>query len=492
MFRLTAEAIKGPLLDVGHESGAVAVFEGRVRETNLGRKVTRLEYEAFSELAETEGERIVELAKVRFSIDRAACVHRTGSLGLGETAILVEVASGHRREAFEACAFIVDEIKRSVPIWKKEHYEDGASDWINCSDTSPPPGASISESAFYDRQTRLPELGETGQQALKNARVLVVGAGGLGCPALMYLAAAGVGTLGICEPDRLELGNLHRQVLFQTKDVGRSKAELAAEVLAGLNPFITIQTHLEAVDQENAEHLCTGYDLILDCTDSLESKFLLNDVAVAQQKSLVVGAVYQYEGQIFTVEPGGPCLRCLWPQAPPSGCVGNCAEVGVLGVIPGVLGSLQAAEALKLILGLERKAGALTLVDLLTLSMQNIEVKKNGDCPACGSGEISTGPWWEVHVHTASDLQGYYLVDIREADELRNEPLPIEVDAWRAMSSTSPEEILALDEGPILLVCRSGGRTGNMALAFEEAGIRRVYSLVGGRNGLVQNPNFQS
>jgi adenylyltransferase/sulfurtransferase len=484
MFKLTAQPITGPLLDPTQENGAVVVFEGRVRNTNEGKDVLRLEYEAFSELAEQEGTRILKEASKTFPISEAACVHRTGLLELGEVAIRVEVAARHRKEAFEACMFIVDEAKRSVPIWKKEHYAEGASEWIsNASQT-------LKESEYYDRQMRLPEVGPEGQAKLKNAKVLVVGAGGLGCPALMYLAAAGVGTLGLCEPDVLELGNLHRQVLYGASEVGQSKARLAAEKLRKLNPFIEIHEYPFLLTKHNAATLFEGYDLILDCTDSLETKFLLNDAAVSAGKTLIIAAIYQYEGQLFTVAPGGPCLHCLWPETPPPGCVGTCAEVGVLGVVPGVLGTLQALEAVKIILGLPTNPSALTLVDLLSFEVRQIKVERNESCPSFKGNISQSGPWWEVTAAGPQDLEGFMLVDIREADELETEPLPIEVHAWKPKSSTPPEEILALTEGNILLVCRSGGRTGQMASMFDEAGVKRVYSLVGGRNGLLTNPGF--
>jgi adenylyltransferase/sulfurtransferase len=479
MFRLTAEPITGPLLEADQAAGAVVVFEGRVRNSNEGREVQRLEYEAFSDLAAQEGERILSGASQRFPIRQAACVHRVGMLELGEVAIRVEVAAAHRAKAFEACSWIVDEAKRRVPIWKKEHYVDGESEWISNQLVD------LDENEYYARQIRLPEVGAEGQAKLRAAKVLVVGAGGLGCPALMYLAAAGVGTLGICEPDRLELGNLHRQVIYNARDVGQPKVTLAAEKLRQLNPFIEVREHGAALTAANAAKVCAGYNLILDCTDSLETKFILNDAAVPAGKTLVVAAIYQYEGQLFTVTPGGACLRCLWPEQPSGACVGSCAEVGVLGVVPGVLGALQAAEALKLILGLPANPGFLTLVDLLTLETKRAAVAKRADCQTCGSGQITEGPWWEINATSLEDLKGYTLVDIREAEELQNEPLPIPVDAWRPMSTATPEEILSVSDGPILLICRRGTRTAHMALAFEEAGLQRVYSLAGGRLALL-------
>ncbi|HEY3781497.1 MAG TPA: ThiF family adenylyltransferase [Fimbriimonadaceae bacterium] len=485
MFRLVTEPIQGPLIDPEESSGAVVVFEGRVRNTNEGREVIRLEYEAFDPLATQEANQIIEAVLKRYKVQQIACVHLVGSLELGEVAIRVEVASGHRKEAFKACSAVVDEIKKRVPIWKKEHYVDGESEWLNIQ--APP---TDDEDAFYARQTRLPEVGAEGQAKLKAANVLVVGAGGLGSPALLYLAAAGIGTIGICEAETLEASNLHRQILFAHEEVGQPKSLLASERIQKLNPFITVNEHPFPLTRGNVGELVQQYDIVLDCTDNFETKFLLNDACVGLNKTLIFASVYQYEGQLFVVEPHGPCLRCLWPTQPAAGCVGNCAEVGVLGFVPGVLGTLQAAEAVKRMLGLNTVASSLILIDLVDLNITRISVAKDPACPTCGEGEVDE-LWWEIHPDSLDQLSQFAVVDIREEEELETEPLPIDADVWLPMSSVTPEEILSVSPGNILLVCRSGMRTARMANAFSEAGEKRVYSLAGGLSTLrrLQGPN---
>ena len=338
--------------------------------------VTRLEYEAFAELAEKEGARIVEEAIARFGVTRAACVHRVGSLDLGDVAVWVGVSAAHRDEAFRACRYIIDEVKHRVPIWKKEHYVNGDSGWVNCERCAAPaaherehaapanylhehehehdhdtsPGATPD----YSRQIALREVGAEGQARLRAASVLVVGAGGLGVPVLQYLAGAGVGRLGIVDADRLEPSNLHRQTWYALADCGQEKSTLAAERVRALNPEVRVEAHALRLDAGNADRLAAGHDLILDCSDNFATKFLLNDLALRTRKPVLFASVYQYEGQLQVVrgDEATACLRCVWPEATRDGLVGNCAEAGVLGPVPGVFGSLQALEALKLLLGL--------------------------------------------------------------------------------------------------------------------------------------------
>ncbi|HZH97503.1 MAG TPA: ThiF family adenylyltransferase, partial [Fimbriimonadaceae bacterium] len=348
MFRISRDPITVEGVGEHSAAGAFVTFDGRVRDHNEGQAVLRLEYEAYDELAVSEGERILEEARQRFDVLGIECVHRVGLLEIGDVAVRVGVAAAHRGEAFRACEFVIDEVKRRVPIWKKEYYASGASDWINCHSGE---AAMEAEAAYYARQVRLPDLGQEGQSKLKAARVLVVGAGGLGSSALLYLAASGVGKIGISEDDVLSPSNLHRQVLYNWADVGKPKAALAARRLLALNPFVTAEVHAR-ITTDNALAIFQDYDLVLDCTDNFRSKFLLSDAAVAARKPLVQASIYQYEGQLHVYDPkvNSPCLRCTWPEIPAEDCVGSCAEVGVMGVLPGVFGALQASEAIKLIL----------------------------------------------------------------------------------------------------------------------------------------------
>lgn len=479
MFGIVREPIVGPLLSVEVASGGLVVFEGLVRITNEGRQVEALEYEAFDELAVSEGERILEEARARFPIDSVSCVHRVGMLALGEVAIRVEVASGHRREAFEACEFVVDETKRRVPIWKKEHYVDGATDWLHADGRR-----AITPEAFFARQVRVPEIGSAGQERLGASRVLVVGAGGLGSPALTYLAATGVGTITIVDGDTVEPSNLHRQPLYGWADVGRPKARLAAERLHRLNPFVQINVVAERLTEGNVEELVASHDLVLDGTDNFATKLLLNDVCLANAKPLVVASIHRWDGQIVVVAPQGPCLRCLWPTPPPDGCVGTCADDGVLGAVPGVFGSLQAIEAVKSLVEMPTTAGSVVLFDLRTLSTESFRLPKDPACPSCGAEPKS---WRELRraegeVLPTDAREDYLLVDIREPDEVAEQAIP---GAFLMPLSVFDANALPHAE-QVLLVCRSGARSGKLMRRLRDAGDPRFFTLVGGLGALAR------
>lgn len=486
MFRIVRETIVGPLIESDVADGGLVVFEGRVRVTNDGQTVEALEYEAYDELAVAEGERILREALSRFPIRAVACVHRVGKLALGEVAIRVEVTAGHRREAFEACEFVVDETKRRVPIWKKEHYASGATDWLHADGRK-----AVTPSALYDRQLRVPEIGQAGQAKLGHARVLVVGAGGLGSPALTYLAAAGVGRLTILEPDRVEPSNLHRQPLYGWSDVGAAKARLAAERLRKLNPFVEVEAVSERLTPQNAERWIEDHDLVIDGTDNFKTKFLLNDACVRAGKPLVMASVHRWEGQIAVLAPEGPCLRCLWPEPPPDGCVGTCADDGVVGVVPGILGSLQALEAIKWILGVASPSGDWVLVDLRNLETQRIGIPRRPDCPTCGqpsdeatASHLMNSPETPYEVFPGSPLEGYLIVDIRESHEVESEPLPLPEVLTMPMSMFDLDAPELAEAERILLVCHAGVRSDHLAVALRQNGDGRYFTLVGGLLGL--------
>jgi len=236
----------------------------------------------------------------------------------------------------------------------------------------------------YARHLVLREIGGPGQQALKAARVLIVGLGGLGSPAALYLAAAGVGRLGLVDPDHVSLSNLQRQVLYATADVGRPKAEAAAERLAALNPDIALAPHPVAVTADNVRALVAGYDLVLDGTDNFETRFLVADACVAERRTLVSGAIGRWTGQVGVFE-GRPCYRCLAPEAPPD--VETCAAVGVIGALAGVVGALMAVETVKLIAGAGQSlAGRLLIYDALAGETRTVRVGADPACPTCGGG----------------------------------------------------------------------------------------------------------
>ncbi len=463
------------------DAGGFAMFEGRVRDLNEGRRVTALEYEAFEALATAEGSRIVTAALSRHGAVAGRCVHRLGHLGVGDVAVWVGVAAAHRGEAFAACREIIDAIKHRLPIWKKEHYEDGSSGWVNCAH------AGHAAAPFdYSRQHALPEVGDAGMARLAAAHVLVVGAGGLGCAVLASLAGAGVGTLTIVDPDRVEASNLHRQPLYAIADVGRSKAEAAAARLAAYNPGLSLRPVAQRLDAPLAAELVAAADVVVDCTDNFAAKFLVNDAAMRAHVPAVLASVYQYEGQLQVVRADreGSCLRCQWPEPARDGLVGNCAQAGVLGPVPAVLGQMQAMEVLKLLLDLPGQVqDELILVDLLAQDVRRLAAPRNPDC-AGRCVRVDARPA-AVDVDVALPLAaaaaaGYRIVDIREPMECEFEPMPV------AGHETVPLGRL-LDGGlqvdaarPCLLVCAHGVRSRAAAEFLRARGHANVWSLRGG------------
>jgi molybdopterin/thiamine biosynthesis adenylyltransferase/molybdopterin synthase catalytic subunit/rhodanese-related sulfurtransferase len=514
---LDTAALQRELRDLS--CGGFAAFEGWVRDHNEGLAVTRLEYEAFAELAEKEGARIVEEARLKFGVARAACVHRLGALPLGEVAVWVGVSAAHRDEAFRACRFIIDEVKHRLPIWKKEHYVNGDSGWVNCERCAAVvPGTNSRNSGHepashhahahselrelvpgttapdYSRQMALREVGAAGQDKLRRASVLVVGAGGLGVPVLQYLTGAGVGRLGIVDADRLEPSNLHRQTWYALADCGQSKAALAAQRVQALNPEVHVTPHAVRLDQDNANQLAAGYDLILDCSDNFSTKFLLNDLALRLAKPVLFASVYQYEGQLQLVrgDDASPCLRCVWPEATRDGLVGNCAEAGVLGPVPGVFGSLQALEALKLLLGLEGLgANEMLIFDLVTLHTQRLRAKRAADCAAhLRAGQPTASPTasepLEAQFSTLAEAQrqGYTLVDVRDPQERNQEPLPAEPSLHLPMPKMLAEAAGLELDARYLLICATGKRSAAAAALLRSQGFRACLSLRGGLKAL--------
>src|SRR5688572_14058725 len=244
----------------------------------------------------------------------------------------------------------------------------------------------------YARQIKLPEIGAAGQDKLRASSVLIIGAGGLGSPSALYLAAAGIGRIGLVDFDRVDVTNLHRQILYGTSDVGVPKLEAAAVRLRDLNPDVRVETHDARLTSENALELIAQYDIVVDGTDNFATRYLVNDACVLLGKPNVYGSIFRFDGQasVFCTAEG-PCYRCLYPEPPPPGMVPSCAEGGVLGVLPGLIGTLQATEAIKLILGVgEPLIGRLTLVDALGAQWRTVKVRRNPKCPACGTRELQT------------------------------------------------------------------------------------------------------
>ena len=353
--------------------------------------------------------------------------------------------------------------------------------------------------ARYSRHLALREIGAAGQERLKAARVLVIGAGGLGSPAALYLAAGGIGTLGIVDCDRVDVSNLQRQVLYDTDDVGRSKAQAARERLQALNPGIEIVAHDVELRAASVSGIFARYDVVLDGTDRFATRYLANDACVLLRKPLVSAAIHRFEGQAMTYVPDrGPCYRCLFPEPPADGLVPNCAEAGVLGVLPGVMGTIQATEAIKLIVGAgEPLIGRLLTYDALSMRFGEFRFERRRDCAVCGDRPTITAPQdigamcsaqtlAEIRRISAPELRRMLsvdeatsvVVDVREPREFAVGHLPGAINIPVAEMQQRLDEIP--DAGLRVFVCRSGARSLSAAGIAAMAGVDRIAHLEGG------------
>jgi adenylyltransferase/sulfurtransferase len=348
----------------------------------------------------------------------------------------------------------------------------------------------------YSRHLLIPEVGLAGQQRLAAARVLVIGAGGLGSPVLAYLAAAGVGRLIVIDDDTVDLTNLQRQILYDTADVGAPKAERAAERLRALNPQVAVDALRARFDASNARELVRLADLVVDASDTFETRYLVNDACVLEGKRDVSGSIFRFDGQLSVFgAPGGPCYRCLYPEPPPEHLVPSCSEGGVLGVLAGIIGSFQAAEALKLILGIgEPLIGRLLLVDALDARVRDVRIVRDPACALCGDApsitDVGSPARREPPARTVPDLDldgldaalanGAVILDVREPHERALGEVPGAV----AIPATALEARLhELDTARTYVVaCRIGAKSRWAAQRLKEAGFGRVYHL---RDGLL-------
>jgi sulfur-carrier protein adenylyltransferase/sulfurtransferase len=354
----------------------------------------------------------------------------------------------------------------------------------------------------YSRHLIMPEVGMEGQQKLKAARVLCIGAGGLGSPLVLYLAAAGVGTLGIVDFDVVDYTNLQRQIIHSTADVGRKKLDSAAEKLEGINPLVNIRKFETRLSSENALALFKEFDIIADGTDNFPTRYLVNDACVLTGKPNVYGSIFRFEGQasVFAMEEG-PCYRCLYPEPPPPGLVPSCAEGGVLGILPGLVGVIQATETIKLILGQgESLIGRLLLVDALGMKFRELKLRKNPDCPACGAhptitrlidynefcgirGEekpVEAGVP-EIQVEELKRRldagEDVFVLDVREPHEYQI----CNINGYLIPLGDLPKRVHELDSSrEIVAHCRSGVRSAKAVNFLRQTGFTKVHNLAGG------------
>ncbi|WP_273886595.1 molybdopterin-synthase adenylyltransferase MoeB [Rubrobacter naiadicus] len=360
------------------------------------------------------------------------------------------------------------------------------------------------EIARYSRHLIMPEVALEGQKKLKQARVLTIGAGGLGAPLAMYLAAAGVGTIGIVDFDVVDESNLHRQIIHGTSDVGRPKLESARETIADINPNVRVEAFEEQLTSENALDIFRDFDIIVDGTDNFPTRYLVNDACVLLGKPNVYGSIFRFEGQasVFYAEEG-PCYRCLYPEPPPPGLVPSCAEGGVLGILPGAIGVIQATETVKLILGVgEPLIGRLLLYDALGMRFREMKLRKNPQCPICGENRT---------IHELIDYEEFCGIPQARAAEEENEVPEITVQELKekldrgdisvldvrepheyAVANIGapliplgelPERLAELDrDRPLAVHCKSGARSARAVKLLRDAGFENVYNVKGGIN----------
>ncbi len=341
----------------------------------------------------------------------------------------------------------------------------------------------------YSRQVLLKEVGAAGQARLAASRVLIVGAGGLGSPVLQYLAGGGVGFLGLIDADTLDASNLHRQPIYALADVGETKASLAKAAVARLNPSVRVEAHAARLSADNALELIRAHDIVVDCSDNFRTKFLINDAAVLAQRPAVFASVYQYEGQLQVYKPlrTHACLRCLWPDATADGVVGNCAEAGVLGPVPGALGALQALLTLKILLAIPGQLdGELLLLDFANFSSVKLKAHRRAGCeaPRCALIHDLERDAADIELQLpslAAAADGRFeLIDVRTAEEFAAAPTP----ARHIPMPTLLEHPELLAPGvPYLLVCASGRRSLATARALRRLGLA-AHSLAGGLQAL--------
>ena len=368
------------------------------------------------------------------------------------------------------------------------------------------PALTVDEVRRYSRHLIIPDVGMSGQRRLMNAKVLCVGAGGLGSPALMYLAAAGVGTLGIVEFDTVDESNLQRQIIHGQSDIGKSKAQSAKEKIAEINPFVNVILHETRLDNSNVMEIFSQYDIIVDGTDNFATRYLVNDACVLLKKPYVWGSIYRFDGQasVFWAEYG-PCYRCLYPEPPPPGMVPSCAEGGVLGVLCATIGSIQTTEAIKVLTGVgEPLIGSLMVYDALDMTFRKIKVRKDPNCPLCSTNPRQTAllPDYEAFCGVLSEAaaeastgstitvqelkskidahEDYYLIDVREPSEFDIVRIPTShLIPKQGFIDGSVLATLPQDK-PIILHCKSGVRSAECLAILKSAGFADASHVSGG------------
>ncbi|MCB1008469.1 MAG: ThiF family adenylyltransferase [Acidobacteria bacterium] len=502
------------------KAGALVSFSGLVRDMNEGQPVASLEYEVYTALATSEGQKILSEALESFDILDAGAVHRAGHLQLSDTAVWIGVTARHRGAAFKACRWIIDEIKHRLPVWKKEHYVHAPAMWVQCHHHDHLHWDQKTRSQYFEAQANLPEHFSLQPEQFADRRVLVVGAGGLGSPALLQLAAAGIGSLGICDPDQVSLNNLQRQSLYTTADIGKFKADAAAAWLSLRNPFLKTIIHKCYLDESNADDIICNYDLVLDCSDNLATTFLLNEYCYQQGIDYVSASIHQIDGQILvlpfsTYQGPGPCMACLWPEQAGGLSSAACSQTGVLASAVQILGHLEAGEALKLLQHRHKdhRSPCMLLYQFENSSLQRLSLHHRPNCPldqppeqqhqtnesralaenapgpAESPGDVHSGPV-NISIAAISELDplDWQIIDIREdaersANETNWQHEHIPCSSFQNPARQSDWESRLEHSKKTLLVCTTAARSTVLAHYLRSNGFTRVYSLNGGLQG---------
>lgn len=458
MFSLTNAVIDTQLAHQALQNqtaGALTVFEGWVRNHNEGKAVSALEYQVYEALAQSEGEKILAEAKQKFDVHDVRCIHRFGLLKLGECAVWVGATSSHRGDAFKATRYVIDELKHRLPIWKKEHYVNESPSWVFCRDHHA--HVHFGQQDYYARQSQL-----VSQKLLTEAKVVVVGAGGLGCPVLLSLAAAGVGSITVVDHDVVAISNLHRQPLYGVSSVGEKKVAVAVKKLRDLNPFIAISDLDLRLNASNVDLVIKESDLVIDCTDNFRTKLLLNDACALLGIPWISASIYKHEGSLRTYVPRSAygCMRCFRPETPDDSLIGNCNESGVIGAEVATLGAMQASEAITF---LQKKTNASTFETMLfhaeSLTTAKIKNIKDAACKCClGLQEIDRDSY-ELAVDEIDE--NAEIVDMRDKDDSY-------LERYQNAAKT------------VVIVCHRGNRSLRLTKHYRSLGYAHFYSLIGG------------
>lgn len=459
MFRLVEQPInRDALIEslVNKGAGAFISFEGWVRNQNEGRPVHSLEYQVYETLAQKEGAKILAEAKEKFNLLEVVCTHRSGHLVLGEIAVWIGATARHRDDAFKASRYVIDQIKFRLPIWKKEHYSTGEAVWVQCRGHET--HVHFHAEDYYAKQSKVVE-----QAKLDASRVLVVGAGGLGSHVLTSLAMAGVREICVVDFDVVSITNLHRQPLYAVSDVGERKVKVAAKKISALNPFIKVHAEHLRIGADNVMDLISDKDLILDCTDNLETKFLLHDACLKNEIPLVSASIYQFEGQIRTYDAStnNGCMRCTMPTTPDDSTLGNCNDFGVLGASVGAIGCIQANEAVLFLTNRKNSTSSHTFfLNLLNLQQMKIKNIKQANCRYCAGDFAIEDENIEIEYEKLNSSE-FELVDIRDRDESC-------LQDWHK------------SDKKIVLYCHRGVRSKKLVKEQRALGFSHFYSLRGG------------